>query len=306
MKHAYLILAHNNLELLKKLLILLDDSRNDIYIHFDAKTKNIDEKEFQTYVEKSNLHFLCDRINVKWGHVSFVQAELSLFKAAFKSSKQYSYYHLISGVDLPIKTQDCIHNFFSKNQGKEFIGFANDPYSDLVNKVTKIHIATKHFKDSPWKRKIWFFFDKLFVKVQYLVGYNYVKLDNCNYRLAKGCNWVSLTNDFVGYLISKENECLRNFKYSICPDEIYKHTVLVNSSFANSIFFQDNDEYKGCMRYVDWNKGNPHIFDNSDFNTLINSDKIFARKFDSKNSEIIKLIFDFINKKQLNENVIHH
>ncbi len=37
MKHAYLILAHNEPELLSLLVERLDDVRNDIYIHFDRK-----------------------------------------------------------------------------------------------------------------------------------------------------------------------------------------------------------------------------------------------------------------------------
>lgn len=36
-KHAYLIAAHSQFELLKKLIVLLDDERNDIYIHVDQK-----------------------------------------------------------------------------------------------------------------------------------------------------------------------------------------------------------------------------------------------------------------------------
>lgn len=37
MRHAYLIIAHNEFEVLKLLIECLDDSRNDIYIHFDKK-----------------------------------------------------------------------------------------------------------------------------------------------------------------------------------------------------------------------------------------------------------------------------
>lgn len=36
-KHAYLILAHNDPKVLELLVRLLDDSRNDIYIHVDKK-----------------------------------------------------------------------------------------------------------------------------------------------------------------------------------------------------------------------------------------------------------------------------
>ena len=39
-KHAYLIIAHTQPELLKILLKMLDDERNDIYLHIDSKAKD--------------------------------------------------------------------------------------------------------------------------------------------------------------------------------------------------------------------------------------------------------------------------
>ena len=54
-KHAYLIMAHNNLYVLEKLLLLLDDYRNDIYIHIDAKLKNVNLTYFKNIINKSNL-----------------------------------------------------------------------------------------------------------------------------------------------------------------------------------------------------------------------------------------------------------
>ena len=41
-RHAYLIMTHGNFEILKLQLEMLDDSRNDIYIHVDKKVKNFD------------------------------------------------------------------------------------------------------------------------------------------------------------------------------------------------------------------------------------------------------------------------
>ena len=54
MKHAYLILAHNEFELLQILVSRLDDFRNDIYVHIDCKVKVLPA----IYVEKSKLYTL--------------------------------------------------------------------------------------------------------------------------------------------------------------------------------------------------------------------------------------------------------
>ena len=37
MKHAYLIIAHHEFDILNKLIQAIDDERNDIFIHFDKK-----------------------------------------------------------------------------------------------------------------------------------------------------------------------------------------------------------------------------------------------------------------------------
>lgn len=37
MKHAYLIMAHNDIPLLRKLIEILDYPDNDIYLHIDKK-----------------------------------------------------------------------------------------------------------------------------------------------------------------------------------------------------------------------------------------------------------------------------
>lgn len=110
-KHAYLIIAHNEFEILKILLSMLDDERNDIYLHIDKKVRNIDLTEFQT--KKSKLIILDKRVDVRWGDYSQIKLELLLFETAYKNSK-YTYFHLLSGVDLPIQTQDYIHRFFLK------------------------------------------------------------------------------------------------------------------------------------------------------------------------------------------------
>ena len=41
MKHAFLIIAHNKFNQLQLLLNLLDDERNDIYVHIDKKVKDL-------------------------------------------------------------------------------------------------------------------------------------------------------------------------------------------------------------------------------------------------------------------------
>ena len=120
-KHAYLIICHNNFEILKKMLVLLDHERNDIYIHVDRKVKNFPYEEISRIVKKSGV-FYTKRICVTWGDYSQIQTELLLLGAAVKQS--YVYYHLLSGVDFPLKRQEEIFAFFDDNPQREYISFA--------------------------------------------------------------------------------------------------------------------------------------------------------------------------------------
>ena len=120
-KHAFLIIAHNEFMMLKKLIGAIDDYRNDIYIHIDKKVKKVNEEEVRSWANKSNIYMM-PRRKLYWGTYSIVDCELRMLKMAVKNS--YQYYHLLSGVDLPLKTQDEFHDFFD-NQNSEFLEYHN-------------------------------------------------------------------------------------------------------------------------------------------------------------------------------------
>ena len=66
MKHAYLIIAHDEPYILEKVLKLIDDERNDIYLHIDKKWKDFNFKYFKSVVRESHL-FFTKRLDVRWG-----------------------------------------------------------------------------------------------------------------------------------------------------------------------------------------------------------------------------------------------
>lgn len=69
MKFAYLIMAHTGFGQVAKLLKLLDDERNDLYIHIDQKVSDaadIFQKTLKPAVKQSKLYFV-NQHNVMWG-----------------------------------------------------------------------------------------------------------------------------------------------------------------------------------------------------------------------------------------------
>lgn len=82
MKHAFLIIAHNEYDILRLLVSLLDDIHNDIFIMIDKKSDMPKDIE----VKHSQIFWLKHRIDIRWGDISGIKAELSLFKCAVRHS----------------------------------------------------------------------------------------------------------------------------------------------------------------------------------------------------------------------------
>ena len=60
-----------------------------------------------------------------------------------------------------------------------------------------------------------------------------------------------------------------------------------------------NGKYENNLRYIDWERGAPYVFRSDDFEDLINSSCLFARKFDSTvDREIIEKIENFLTTKE--------
>lgn len=44
---------------------------------------------------------------------------------------------------------------------------------------------------------------------------------------------------------------------------------------------------RSCMREIDWNRGNPYVWQLEDYDQLVHSDRLFARKMNSSSLPLI-------------------
>ena len=285
--HAFLIIAHNEFDILEKVIKLLDDNENHLYIHIDKKVKDFNFDKFSSIAKKSKI-FFTNRINVSWGGYSQVQCELLLLKEAIVHN--YEYYHLISGVDLPLKTNEEIHDFFNKNKGKEFISYdKNASDTEIESRIKYYYLLQDKFGRSS---KLAYIIQACCIRIQKILNVNRIK--NIKYTLKKGTNWFSITNNLAHYIVEKENEIYNLFRFGCCVDELFLHTMVYNSNFRDKVA---GDR----LRYVDWIRGGPYTFTEEDFDDITSSDKIFARKFSKKvDYDIVLKIEDYLNRKKLN------
>ena len=75
------------------------------------------------------------------------------------------------------------------------------------------------------------------------------------------------------------------FHNTLCADEVFLQTLVHNSKFRNTLYHNkyDND-LLSIVRYIDWTRGAPYTFKVDDFDELMKSPFLFARKFDTNES----------------------
>ncbi len=288
-KHAYLIMAHNQPEILKTIIRILDNEHNDFFIHWDLSAPQLDENEIKKHARYSNIYFI-PRMNVKWAGFSQTLCQLSLMEHACQH-KQYDYYHLISGVDLPLKTAQEILDFFELSNNLEYIAIdvLKDEYRDRLRYYYLFQDVYGRNRKNPFLAAL-YIFDIFSVKIQSILGVN--RLKNENLDIHKGINWFSLTDECVRYIISKRDWIEKRLKYSKYGDEVFIHTLIWNTPFRDKIFNGfDGDRMQAALRLVDWKRGSPYTFRSEDYDMLIQSKHLFARKFSlDVDADVIKRI----------------
>ena len=147
MKNAFLIIAHNDYKMLKRLIEALDDKDNDIFIHIDKKSPSVTKEMLCSQNIHGAVH-IYQSIDVRWGDSSQVICEMFLIEMALQHGI-YDYYHILSGADYPIKNVIEMNKFLEENNGKEFIHF-DKIFADegTVRRVVYYHPFSRFYKIS--------------------------------------------------------------------------------------------------------------------------------------------------------------
>lgn len=276
---AYLILAAREDATLHRLLEMLDDAENAIFLHVDKKFGSLSALTMQN----ARLTVL-PRIKTDWGSDSLVTAEVALLKAA-TAAGNFDYYHLLSGQDLPIKSQVEIRAFLAENRGKEFIAVDEGGFHDDY-RVRYFHVFQQHLRTNSWQRRLnWQFFN--LQKMLHLTH-------NRKMKFQKGAQWFSITDDLARFVVSREDWIKKTFRKTFVADEIFLQTLILDTSFEK--------KNAGNQRFVKWADGaaSPEVLTLADLSEIEASGALFARKFDATvDSKIIEKIKESVTHAKI-------
>ena len=275
MKQGILITAYKEINHLMKLINFFDDDFY-LYIHIDQKSR-ITKDETEVIQKAKNVVFFSRQFNVNWGGNNHLKSILLLSKEAIKN-ENIEYFHVISGQDFPIKSCNSIKRYLINNNGKEFLGSFEMPAKIWGDDGGMARICYFNFYDI-FNAKTWIGSHtiRLLLKAQKKLKIKRNIPQNFP-KLFGGSTWWTLSYPCLKYVVNytKNNPYfLKRFKYSFGSAEIYFQTIIMNSPFKPNVMNKN-------LRYIDWNRGtgsNPSNLDETDYDKIIKSDAIFARKF---------------------------
>lgn len=290
MKQAILITAYKDIQQLKELVVFFDAQSFNVYIHLDRKSKFSPEEI--PFLKEPQVKLISTRYKVNWGGFNHLKSYLYLSNEALKDEENFCF-HLITGQDFPVKPKSYFLKFGKEQirEPRDYLAHHEVPFSRWsgggVNRLTYYHLYD-FFDAKKYKTEI-----RKFVRLQKKLGL-IRKLPKDFLQLHGGSTYWTLSKDALTYVVdyTKNNpKFFKRFRYSFCAEELYFHTILLNSPFANRVV---NDN----LRHIDWSvdRGStPVVLDERDYGVLVQGNCLFARKFDKKSLGL---------KKQLQENIL--
>ncbi|NQG97232.1 hypothetical protein HO675_03925 [Streptococcus suis] len=308
-KHAYLIIAYDKFDQLAFQVSLLDDPRNDIYIHIDKRSALSDTTiaQIQNTAKHSKVYFV-PRMAVYWGHFSLVECELLLYQTA-SNQEEYAFYHLLSGADFPLRSQDYIHDFFQQHADKTFIARFNEQQAEdlkLYKLVEHYHFFRKITPRNlaPLPRKILRAYQILENKVQTFLHIDRLHGKRKEMGFDGYSQWKSINHRVLKGILSERKFINKHFHHTFCSDEYYFGMTLKKAGLLDTIYHYPAvndipDELQGNLRYINWWDGHPYEWtdspeDKAQLEKGIALGHLFSRKFDLNKYPGLK---DFIQEK---------
>lgn len=295
MKLAYIIVSHFNLEQTLRLYNRLNHKDSLFVFHVSKKCEpRYYEKLYAALKDRENCLFT-KRVNITWGGYDLVQAVLNAIDTLVEKNADFDYAFFLSGQDYPIKPREHMVQMLGKNPGKQYMEVI--PASDL-GKISEWWEAY-HF--TVGKRRFWHPHQR---KDNLLIAlYNFIfalilpknrQLPQ-GFLIYKGTSWWTLTRDCIHFMYGQVHSpegkrIIKYFRNTWHQSELFFQTILMNSKYRDDII---NDD----LRFILWHEnddGHPKMLTQTDYDDIVSSDRLFARKF---NSQVDAKILDLLDEK---------
>lgn len=239
-KHALLIQSHQDISYFIK-LAKIQPSVN-FYVHVDAKSDYFPDAET---AQLANVFLLKDRITVRWGGFSQIEATLKLFETAF-ANEDNAYFHLVSGEDVVLQPFEVI-----EKQWQQRFDFQAMMTCEIAPQYAYRFIMDSPHADSDWQRQLT---GKIITKLQQGVA----KIKPYHSPIYFGSQWFSVTREDWEKIVPFTDEYSDFFRHKLVPDEHFFQT-LITEKLTNQIRLSNNNR-RQIIFDKNVNNGNSPIY----------------------------------------------
>ncbi len=273
MSIAYVITAHQNARQLLRMLHAISAPDNVYILHIDAKADRSVHDAARDFAADHPRASVIRSEPLMWGSWRIARAQIRGMKEALRIADDWNYCINLTGQDYPLHTQ---HEIARRLES----GPMDANYVQVLDFATASTEPRKRleFYWMPWRGKM----TKVMRRRRPLP-----------FRVYWGSNWITLTRPACEYLTCSDlaNKMLRAFRFTLCADELIFQTTLMHSPFHDTLISKN-------FRAIDWTGGwHPRTYTLADLSRLLNSDALFARKFDDTiDSNILDAIDDHLKR----------
>jgi len=239
-KHALLIQAHQDISYFIKLAKIQPNV--NFYVHMDAKSDYFPDAKT---AQLANVFLLKDRITVRWGGFSQIEATLKLFETAF-ANEDNAYFHLVSGEDVVLQPFEVI-----EKQWQHRFDFQAMMTCEIAPQYAYRFIMDSPHADSNWQRQLT---GKIITKLQKAVA----KVKPYHSPIYFGSQWFSVTRADWEKIMPFTDEYSDFFRHKLVPDEHFFQT-LITEKLTNQIRLS-NDNRRQIIFDKNVNNGNSPIY----------------------------------------------
>ncbi len=247
---GYLILTHCNPAHLERLINSLYTEEDYFIVHVD-KLVVIDDYVVR-FNKCKNVIFVTDRYRSSWGSFELIEATLSALRK-FSEIKGIQRVLMLSGQDYPIKPLDLIKEFLALNPQQIFMDSFLIPCGEWSG-------------GGKWRFPA-------FEKATQLIN------------LYGGSQWISFpahTIQIIFKFLSINPSYITYFRSVAIPDESFFQTLFMNCGVEKIT----ENIAPNSLHLILWGNtsSNPNILTEADLGSILDSDKLLARKFDQETS----------------------
>lgn len=257
---AYFILVHRFPAQFKRMFKAVYHPANHYVVHVDKSSGPEIAHEVSSFLSAYPNASVLESKKALWGGFSLVDAELRGMAKLLEMGKKWTHFINLSGQDFPLRSQEFMMRFLSRNAGKEYIRMLDQAKvrPDTMNRLDNVFVELK---------------DRMITS-------RHTRPFMQGVTPFIGTQWKIVSRRFCEFACHAPEAARykRFYRNTLIADEGFFQTVMMNNDCHGEIVADD-------LRLIDWVpdgliKLRPRTFVSADIPELVTSSNLFARKFE--------------------------